>query len=212
MIGSNDYLGLSHDPRVQEAAQQAVRRWGTGPGGSRFLSGNTTLLEELEERLADLVGKKKAVVHVTGFSANLGALACLLSPQDILLGDRENHASILQGWQASRSRLVTFDHNNALAASKKLAQLSEKPRSGVTMLVTEGVFSMSGDIVDLPEFVNLKNQYPDLLFYLDDAHGLGVMGDQGTGHRQSFRADGTHGFYHGNLQQGLGLHRRVYRQ
>lgn len=203
MIGSNDYLGLSHDPRVQEASQKGVRQWGTGPGGSRFLSGNTTLLEELEERLADLVGKKRAIVHVTGFSANLGALACLLSPQDILLGDRENHASILQGWQASRSRLVTFDHNDSLAASKKLAQLAEKPRSGITMLVTEGVFSMSGDIVNLPEFINLKNQYPGLLFYLDDAHGLGVMGEQGRGTASHFGLTDQIDFIMGTFSKAL---------
>ncbi len=203
MIGSNDYLGLSHDRRVQEAAAQALRRWGTGPGGSRFLSGNTTLLEELEERLADFVGKKKAVVHVTGFSANLGALACLLTPQDILLGDRENHASILQGWQASRSRLVTFAHNNALAASRKLARLSDKPCSGVKMIVTEGIFSMSGDIAALPELVRLKKRYPDLHFYLDDAHGLGVMGHQGRGTANHFGLTGQMDFIMGTFSKAL---------
>ena len=176
---------------------------GTGPGGSRFLSGNTTLLEELEERLADLVGKKKAVVHVTGFSANLGALACLLTPNDILLGDRENHASILQGWQASRSRLATFAHNDALSASKKLAELSKKPCTGVTMLVTEGIFSMSGDVVTLPELVNLKNQYPDLLFYLDDAHGLGVMGNQGRGTADHFGLTKHMDFIMGTFSKAL---------
>ncbi len=203
MIGSNDYLGLSHDRRVQEAAEKAVRHWGTGPGGSRFLSGNTTLLEELEERLADFVGKKKAVVHVTGFSANLGALACLLTPQDILLGDRENHASILQGWQASRSRLVTFAHNNALAASRKLAELSNKPCSGIKMLVTEGIFSMSGDVAALPELVRLKNRYPDLLFYLDDAHGLGVMGHQGRGTANHFGLTEQIDFIMGTFSKAL---------
>jgi 8-amino-7-oxononanoate synthase len=203
MIGSNDYLGLSHDPRIQEAAANAIRRWGTGPGGSRFLSGNTTLLEELEERLADLVGKKKAVVHVTGFSANLGALACLLTPQDVLLGDRENHASILQGWQASRSRLVTFSHNNAKAASRKLAELADKPCAGIKMLVTEGIFSMSGDVVALPELINLKKQYPDLLFYLDDAHGLGVMGYQGRGTANQFGLTDQIDFIMGTFSKAL---------
>lgn len=203
MIGSNDYLGLSHDPRVQDAADNAVRRWGTGPGGSRFLSGNTSLLEELEERLADFVGKKKAVVHVTGFSANLGALACILTPKDILLGDRENHASILQGWQASRSRLVTFAHNSVQSASKKLADLSKKPFSGVKMLVTEGVFSMSGDVVPLQEFVRLKEQDPDLLFYLDDAHGLGVMGQKGRGTASHFGLTEQMDFIMGTFSKAL---------
>jgi glycine C-acetyltransferase len=203
MIGSNDYLGLSHDRRVQEASEKAVRRWGTGPGGSRFLSGNTTLLEELEERLADYVGKKKAIVHTTGFSANLGALACLLSPKDTLLGDRENHASILQGWQASRSRLVTFAHNDASSASRKLAELAQKPSPGIKMLVTEGVFSMSGDVVDLPEFISLKRQYPDLLFYLDDAHGLGVMGHHGRGTANHFGLTDQIDFIMGTFSKAL---------
>lgn len=203
MIGSNDYLGLSHDPRVQEAAAKAVRRWGTGPGGSRFLSGNTTLLEELEERLAEFVGKKKAVVHTTGFSANLGALGCLLTPQDVLLGDRENHASILQGWQASRSRLVTFAHNDALSASRKLGELSKKNSNGVKMLVTEGIFSMSGDVAALPELIGLKKRYPDLLFYLDDAHGLGVMGHQGRGTANHFGLTAEIDFIMGTFSKAL---------
>jgi glycine C-acetyltransferase len=203
MIGSNDYLGLSHDPRVQEAANNAVRRWGTGPGGSRFLSGNTTLLEELEERLAAFVGKKKAVVHVTGFSANLGALACILTPQDILLSDRENHASILQGWQASRSRLVTFAHNDVQSAAKKLAEVAAKPCNGIKMLVTEGVFSMSGDVVPLADFARLKEQDPNLLFYLDDAHGLGVMGPKGRGTAAHYGLTGQMDFIMGTFSKAL---------
>ncbi len=203
MIGSNDYLGLSHDPRVQEAAAQAVYRWGSGPGGSRFLSGNTTLLEMLEERLAALVGKRKAVVHVTGFSANLGALGCLLTPQDVLLSDRENHASILQGWQASRSRLATFPHNDAGAAAAKLAELAAKPAAGVTMLVTEGVFSMSGDVAVLPELVRLKETYPNLVIYLDDAHGLGVLGPQGRGTAAHFGVTEQVDFIMGTFSKAL---------
>lgn len=203
MIGSNDYLGLSHDRRVQEAAANAVHRWGTGPGGSRFLSGNTTLLEELEERLAALVGKKKAVVHVTGFSVNLGALGCLLTPKDVLVGDRENHASILQGWQAARSRLTTFAHNNPRDAAQKLADLSKKPSTGVTMLVTEGVFSMSGDVAALPELVRLKHIHPGLLIYLDDAHGLGVIGPQGRGTAEHFGVTEQVDFIMGTFSKAL---------
>src|SRR4030043_342147 len=141
MIGSNDYLGLSHDPRVMEAAERAMRHWGTGAGGSRFLCGNLVLHEVLEERLAAFVHKKKAGVHVTGFSTNLGAIACLLTPQDIILCDRENHASIFEGCQASRARLIPFAHIDPQAASQKMSAAREKYPHGIMLLITEGVFS-----------------------------------------------------------------------
>ncbi len=181
MIGSNDYLGLSHDPRVMEAASRAMRRWGSGTGGSRFLCGNLTLHEMLEEKLAAFVGKKKAVVHVTGFSTNLGAIASLLTSHDIILCDRENHASIFEGCKASRAQVIPFTHNDAGDAAGKLVKACRKNPQGLPLLITEGVFSMSGDISPLPELVQLKEICPGLLIYLDDAHGLGVMGPGGRG-------------------------------
>ncbi|MBI4795130.1 MAG: pyridoxal phosphate-dependent aminotransferase family protein [Deltaproteobacteria bacterium] len=203
MIGSNDYLGLSHEPRVMEAAANAMRHWGTGAGGSRFLCGNLVLHEVLEERLAAFVHKKKAVVHVTGFSTNLGAIACLLTPQDIILCDRENHASIFEGCQASRARLVPFTHNNVEAAAQKLADIREKNPHGLVLLITEGVFSMSGDLSPLPELVQLKKEFPDLLIYLDDAHGLGVMGPNGRGTVAHFGVTGQVDFIMGTFSKAL---------
>jgi 8-amino-7-oxononanoate synthase len=181
MIGSNDYLGFTHEPRVLEATAKALNRWGSGPGGSRFLCGNLTLHETLEGRLAAFVGKKKAVVHATGFTTNLGAIACLLTPQDMIVCDRENHASIFEGCQASRARLIPFAHNDPAAAARKLAVARQKNPDGCLLLITEGVFSMSGDMAPLPELVKLKKTFPDLLIYLDDAHGMGVMGKNGRG-------------------------------
>ncbi len=203
MVSSNDYLGLTQDPRVWEAAAQAMRRWGSGPGGSRFLCGNLTLHENLEARLAALVGKKKAVVHVTGFSANLGAIACLLSPQDVILCDRENHASIFEGCQASRARLLPFPHNDVAAAASKLAAARQKSPSGVTLLTTEGVFSMSGDLAPLPELVRLKEGHPELLLYLDDAHGIGAMGPQGRGTAAHFGLTAQVDFIMGTFSKAL---------
>jgi 8-amino-7-oxononanoate synthase len=203
MIGSNDYLGLSHEPRVMEAAFQAMRRWGTGPGGSRFLSGNMTLHEALEERLADFVGKKKAVLHVTGFSTNLGAIGCLLSGQDIILADRENHASIFEGCQASKARLVPFGHNNPQAAAEKIAAARQKNADGIMILISEGVFSMSGDICPLPDLVALKEAFPDLLIYLDDAHGLGVFGPGGRGVAAHFDQTDQVDFIMGTFSKAL---------
>jgi len=180
-----------------------LRRWGSGTGGSRFLCGNLTLHEALEERLAAFVGKKKAVVHATGFTTNLGAIACLLTPQDVIVCDRENHASIFEGCQASRSRLIPFAHNDAAAAARKLALAREKNLNGCLLLITEGVFSMSGDMAPLDELVKLKKLYPDLLLYLDDAHGLGVMGRQGRGTADHFGLTAQVDFIMGTFSKAL---------
>ncbi|GFK95739.1 8-amino-7-oxononanoate synthase [Fundidesulfovibrio magnetotacticus] len=186
MIGSNDYLGLSHDARVKEASAQAIYRMGTGPGGSRFLSGNMVLHQTLEERLAAFVGKKRAVLHVTGFSTNLGALGCLLTPSDYVLCDRENHASIFAGLGGTK-RMGTFAHNDAPSAARKIASEMGKPDfDGQVLLITEGIFSMSGDVAVMDELAELKKQYPDMLLYLDDAHGLGVLGANGRGTAEHF--------------------------
>lgn len=186
MLASHDYLGLSCDPRVMEAVCDAVRRWGTGPGGSRFLCGNTTLHEALEERLAAFVGKKRAIVHTTGFGANLGGLSCL--PGDFIVCDKESHASIFEGCRASRMRVIPFDHNSYESASKRLAAIYEKNPDARGFLVTEGVFSMSGDVSILPQLLQLKKEYPHLSVYIDDAHGLGVMHSQGKGTAAHFGA------------------------
>jgi 8-amino-7-oxononanoate synthase len=203
MIGSNDYLGFTHDPRIIEATAKAALRWGSGPGGSRFLCGNLTLHEKLEERLATFVGKKKAVVHATGFTTNLGAIACMLTPQDIIVCDRENHASIFEGCQASRARLIPFAHNDAAAAERKLSAAAQKNSNGCQLLITEGVFSMSGDMAPLDELVKLKDTYSDLLIYLDDAHGLGVMGQGGRGTAAHFGLTAQVDFIMGTFSKAL---------
>ncbi len=181
MVGSNDYLGFSHDPRVKEASAEAARKWGTGPGGSRFLSGNMTLHQLLEERLAEFVGKKHALVHVTGFSTNLGALGCLLTPEDTVLVDRESHASIIAGVMPTKARLGTFAHNDAAQAAKKVERAGKNRPDGDVFLITEGVFSMSGDVAPMDKLAAVKDEFPDVIIYLDDAHGLGVLGAGGRG-------------------------------
>jgi glycine C-acetyltransferase len=203
MIGSNDYLGFTHDPQIKEVTAQALQKWGSGPGGSRFLCGNLTLHEALEERLAAFVGKRKAVVHATGFTTNLGAIACMLNPQDVIVCDRENHASIFEGCQASRARLIPFAHNDAAAAARKVGAAKEKNLNGCCLLITEGVFSMSGDVAPLPELVELKKTYPDILIYLDDAHGLGVMGRGGRGTVEHFGLTPQVDFIMGTFSKAL---------
>lgn len=181
MVGSNDYLGLSHDPEIMEAAADALRRWGAGPGGSRFLCGNMTLHEQLEERLADCVGKKAALVHATGFSANHGVLGCLAAAGDSVIMDRESHASIVEGARASCGRMCTFAHNDSAAALKRVEEEDARNGDGIRILVTEGVFSMSGNVGCVDELTAIRNQRDNVMVYLDDAHGLGVMGQGGRG-------------------------------
>jgi glycine C-acetyltransferase len=203
MIGSNDYLGLSHDWRVKEAAAQAIATMGTGPGGSRFLSGNMVLHKTLEERLAAFVGKKRAVLHVTGFSTNLGALGCLLTPGDFVLCDRENHASIFEGLRTTR-RLGTFAHNDAASARRRITQETAKEDfQGEVMIITEGIFSMSGHVAPLDELAALKDEFPGLLFYLDDAHGLGVLGENGRGAANHFGVTDKIDFIMGTFSKSL---------
>lgn len=181
MISSNDYLGLTHDPWVIERTTEIIKRYGTGTGGSRFLCGNMDLHHDLEVQLADFVSKKKALVFSTGYSTNLGAITSLLRRNDVILFDKENHASIFDACKMTGARIVPFAHNDAEDAEKRLLRIKERSEDGIILLVTEGVFSMSGTIVDLPAFIKLKEKYPHFYIYLDDAHGLGTMGKQGKG-------------------------------
>lgn len=180
MIGSNDYLGLAHDPRVKEASAAALLKMGTASGGSRFLSGNMVLHENLEERLAAFVGKKYAVLHSTGFCTNLGSLGALVTPADTILVDKECHASIIAGAQYTRAKMKTFTHNDVEHARKRAAG-ALKNSDVDTLLITEGVFSMSGDVAPLDKICEIRDEFPALYIYLDDAHGLGVLGQGGRG-------------------------------
>lgn len=186
MAGSNDYLGLTHDPRVQDAAEAALRAFGSSARGTRFGAGNTELLGRLEATLAKFVGKRHALVHSTGFLSNYSAIGCLVTPRDVMLCDREDHASIFEGCKATFGKVVPFRHNDADSARSKLQYVRKKYPDADVFLITEGVFSMSGDVTILPELLDLKKEDPKLFFYLDDAHGLGVMGPGGRGTAMHF--------------------------
>jgi 7-keto-8-aminopelargonate synthetase and related enzymes len=183
MVGSNDYLGLATDPRVMEASSRAISRFGTGPGGSRILCGNILLHEELEARVAAALGKKWALIFTTGFMANLGAISTIAESGDIFLCDKECHASIIEGCRMSRCRIATFAHNDFNSALSKLEKLIKTPASNRIFLITEGVFSMSGRVAPLDKLVKLKDIAPNLITFVDDAHGFGVLGGgRGTAH------------------------------
>ena len=182
MFGSNSYLGLSDDPRLKEAAIAAIRKYGTSCSGSRFLNGTLDIHLALEEKLARLVGKEEAVTYSTGFQVNLGVVSCLGFKDGYLFLDALDHACIIDGSRLSFSRVLKFPHNDMEALEKKMQMA---PLGVPKLIVVDGVYSMEGDIAPLPQMVELCEKYNASLM-VDDAHGLGVMGDCGRGTANHF--------------------------
>jgi 8-amino-7-oxononanoate synthase len=182
MLGSNNYLGLTNHPEVKEAATVALAIYGTGCAGSRLLNGTLDLHLELEGRLAAFLGREDALVFSTGFQANLGVLSCLLGRSDIVFLDALDHASIIDGCRLGFARRQKYRHNDMADLEKRLANSSDDKAK---LIVVDGVFSMEGDLADLPSLVDLKNQYGARLM-VDDAHGLGVFGTHGRGSAEHF--------------------------
>ncbi|HLG35312.1 MAG TPA: aminotransferase class I/II-fold pyridoxal phosphate-dependent enzyme [Bacteroidia bacterium] len=177
MFGSNSYLGLTHHPKVKEAARFALEHYGTGCSGSRFLNGNSCLHEELEEELAEFTGKESAIVFSTGYQTNLGVVATLTGRNDCILLDEMDHASIIEGGRLSFSNLRKYEHNNM---SNLEVQLQSAKCNNVKLIVSDGVFSMEGDIVKLKDMIALAEKYHAMVM-IDDAHSLGVLGKYGDG-------------------------------
>jgi 8-amino-7-oxononanoate synthase len=178
MLGSNNYLGLTADPRVIEAAHDAIRRYGTGVTGSRLLNGTLDLHLELEAELAGWLQTEDALVFSTGHQANLGAIGTILGPEDTVVVDSGDHASILDGVLLSRAKLRAFRHNRLDLLEKRLRQ-AEADGGGI-LVVVDGVFSMEGDVAPLPEIADLAERHGARLM-VDEAHGLGVLGKRGAG-------------------------------
>src|SRR5690606_14924696 len=178
MVGSNNYLGLTHHPHVIEQTIKAVEKFGTGCTGSRFLNGNLAIHEELEERLAKYLGHEKALVFSTGMQTNLGALSALCGPRDCMLFDNENHASIIDSGRLALGTVFKYKHNDMASLEEQL--IATKDRFKRVIIVADGVFSMTGKLLNLPGVVELAKKYGALI-YFDDAHGIGVMGDKGRG-------------------------------
>lgn len=177
MFGSNSYLGLTDDPRVIEAAVEATRKYGTGCAGSRFLNGTLDIHLQLEKELAEFVGKEDAIIYSTGFQVNLGVVSCVTDRNDYIICDELDHASIVEGRRLSFSTILKYRHNDMDALEKELQKC--RPES-VKLIVVDGVFSMEGDIANLPEIVRLSKKYNGSVM-VDEAHGLGVLGDHGRG-------------------------------
>lgn len=177
MFGSNAYTGLTSDPRVIEAGIQALRKYGSGCAGSRFLNGTLDLHVELERELAEFEGKDEALVFSTGFSVNSGVIACLTGREDYIICDDRDHASIVDGRRLSFSTNLKYRHNDMEDLER---QLKKCRPDAVKLIVVDGVFSMEGDLANLPEIIRLKHKY-NATVMVDEAHGIGVFGDEGRG-------------------------------
>jgi 8-amino-7-oxononanoate synthase len=178
MIGSNNYMGLTSDPRTIQAAKEALDKFGTGCSGSRFLNGTLVLHEKLEEELADFFNKDAALTFSTGFQTNLGAITAVVGRHDYILNDAENHASIIDACRLSfAKKVLKYEHSDMASLEERLQRL---PEDAGKLIITDGVFSMSGDIAKLPEIVELAKKYKARIL-VDDAHGAGMVGDCGRG-------------------------------
>ena len=181
MLGSNNYLGLTDHPKIMEKAKEAIDKYGTGCTGSRFLNGTLDLHIELEEKLAKFLNKEMAITFSTGFQANLGVISTIAGRNDIIYLDRLNHASIIDGARMSYARNLKYRHNDL----EHLRYLLENNRDNPGVIVTDGVFSMEGDLADIPGLVEISREFGVRLI-IDDAHGVGAMGATGRGTAEHF--------------------------
>ena len=182
MIGSNNYQGLTSDPRVIEASIKAIEQFGTGCSGSRFLNGTTSLHIQLEKELAEFLGKEDCVTMGSGFQTNLGVISAIAGRKDYIFCDKENHASIYDGCKLSYAKMIRFNH---LDYDDLETKLQEVPEDAGILIITDGIFSMTGDICDLPRLVEIKKKYGARLM-VDDAHAFGVLGKTGAGTAEHF--------------------------
>ena len=182
MFGSNSYLGLEKHPKVIEATIKAIKKYGSGTGGSRFLYGTLTLHEELEAELASFLGKEAVVTFGTGFNVNSSVIPSITSRRDSIFTDRLNHASIYEGCALSLAKVYKYKHNDQVDLKKKITQSQS---AGERLIVSDGIFSMEGDIVDLPGLTELAAQY-NCHIMLDCAHAIGIIGENGAGTASHF--------------------------
>ena len=199
MLGSNNYLGMTTDEEVIAAGIEAFRRYGSGCSGSRFLNGTLQMHLELEAELAKFLRKDAVITFSTGFQSNLGIISAIVGRNDYVICDRENHASIYDGCRLSYGKMLRYKHNDMADLEK---QLQKVPETAGALIVTDGVFSMGGDIANLPEIVRLARQYGARVM-VDDAHGLGVVGEGGRGTASHFGLEDEVDIYMGTFSKTL---------
>ena len=199
MLGSNNYLGLTSDPRVIEAGLEGLKKYGTGCSGSRFLNGTLDIHQKLEEELAKFLNKEAVMTFSTGFQTNLGIISAIVGRNDYVLIDKENHASIYDGCRLSYGKMVRYEHNDMEDLRSKLEMV---PETAGVLIVTDGVFSMSGEICNLPEIVKLAKEFGARVM-VDDAHAFGVLGKNGRGTAEYFGLENEVDIYMGTFSKSL---------
>ncbi|MEW6084163.1 MAG: glycine C-acetyltransferase [Chloroflexota bacterium] len=199
---SNNYLGLANHPKLIEAAKEATKKYGVGPAAVRSIAGTTDLHVQLEQRLAKFKGAEDVITFQSGFTANLGTISALVGKEDVIFSDRLNHASIIDGCRLSGAKIVAYEHNDAGALEDAIKEHASSFRRG--LIITDGVFSMDGDIAPLPDLVEVAKKY-DVLFMVDDAHGEGVLGKGGRGIVDHFGLHGKVDIEVGTMSKAFGV-------
>ena len=184
---SNNYLGLANHPKLVEAAKQATAKYGVGPGAVRSIAGTMDLHVQLEQRLAKFKGAEDVITFQSGFTANLGTIPALVSKGDVIFSDRLNHASIIDGCRLSGAKIIAYEHNDASSLEDAIKEHASNYRRA--LIVTDGVFSMDGDVAPLPALYEVARKY-DIMLMVDDAHGEGVLGKGGRGIVDHFNLHG----------------------
>ncbi len=199
---SNNYLGLANHPKLVEAAKNATKKYGVGPAAVRTIAGTTDLHIELEKRLAKFKGAEDVITFQSGFTANIGTISALVAKEDVIFSDQLNHASIIDGSQLSGAKIIPYDHTDPIALEAVIKENAGTYRRA--LIVTDGVFSMDGDIAPLPALVEVAKKY-DILFMVDDAHGEGVLGKGGRGIVDHFNLHGKVDIEVGTMSKAFGV-------
>ncbi|WP_062108287.1 glycine C-acetyltransferase [Bacillus niameyensis] len=202
-LSSNNYLGLATDERLKEVAIEAVKDWGAGAGAVRTINGTLELHVKLEERLAEFKGTEAAISYQSGFNCNMAAISGVMDKNDAILSDELNHASIIDGCRLSRAKIIRFNHSDMDDLRAKAKAAKESGQYNKIMVITDGVFSMDGDIAKLPEIIEIAEEF-DLITYVDDAHGSGVLGN-GAGTVKHFGLQEKVDFQIGTLSKAIGV-------
>jgi len=199
---SNNYLGLANHPKIVEAAKEATKKYGVGPAAVRSIAGTMDLHVQLEQRLARFKGAEDVITFQSGFTANLGTISALVGKEDVIFSDRLNHASIIDGSRLSGAKIVPYEHNDPSALEDAIKEHASNFRRA--LIITDGVFSMDGDIAPLPDLVEVAKKY-DILFMVDDAHGEGVLGKGGRGIVDHFGLHGKVDIEVGTMSKAFGV-------
>ncbi|MET3699148.1 glycine C-acetyltransferase [Bacillus oleivorans] len=202
-LSSNNYLGLATDERLKKAAKQAIDQYGVGAGAVRTINGTLKIHEELEQKLAEFKHTEAAIAYQSGFNCNMAAISAVMDKEDAILSDELNHASIIDGCRLSRAKIIRYNHSDMDDLRAKAKEAKESGQYKKLMVITDGVFSMDGDVAKLPEIVEIAEEY-DMMTYVDDAHGSGVLG-KGAGTVKHFGLSEKVDFQIGTLSKAIGV-------